>query len=319
VSASLRAVPKHTGPRVSVAQARARIGGAEIAVPASSANLGPGFDTLAVALTLYLRVRISGIDDGSVNGLSFEFAGTRPAENYIERAFRTVAEVEALEFPSLSLDIDSDIPMQAGLGSSAAATVAGLLLYDRLAGPRAGRDLLSTAARLEGHADNVSAALLGGLTMSCVREDGSVLARTSAWPAGISFVAATPAVAVPTVEARRVLPDAFPRNDAVFNLQRALLFMRAVQEGETGLLREALRDRWHQPYRAALVPGLDEALALEHPHLLGVCLSGSGPTVLAFCSGDPAAVAGQLAEIYRRRAMPVDIRTLAAHQPITTP
>jgi homoserine kinase len=92
-----------------------------------------------------------------------------------------------------------------------------------------------------------------------------------------------------------------------------------VQEGETGLLREALRDRWHQPYRAALVPGLDEALALEHPHLLGVCLSGSGPTVLAFCSGDPAAVAGQLAEIYRRRAMPVDIRTLAAHQPITTP
>lgn len=317
MTASLRAVPKHAGPRVSVAQARARIGGAEIAVPASAANLGPGFDTLAVALTLYLRIRISGIDDASVNGLTFEFTGTRPAENYIERAFRAMAGEEGLEFPSLSLDVESDIPMQAGLGSSAAATVAGLLLYDRLAGPLEGRDLLGTAARLEGHADNVSAALLGGLTMSCVDEQGRVIARASRWPESVGFVTATPAVAVPTTDARRVLPDAYPRADAVFNLQRALLFMRAVQDGELGLLREALRDRWHQPYRASLVPGLEEALALQHPDLLGVCLSGSGPTVLAFCRGESGGVAAQLSEIYRRRELSVQVRTLAAHQPVT--
>ena len=317
MTASLRAVPKHAGPRVSVAQARARIGGAEIAAPASAANLGPGFDTLAVALTLYLRVRTSGIDDASVNGLTFAFRGAPPAENYIERAFRTLAAEEALEFPSLSLDVESDIPMQAGLGSSAAATVAGLLLYDRLAGPVDGRDLLSTAARLEGHADNVSAALLGGLTMSCVGDDGRVIARTSPWPSSVGFVTATPAVAVPTTEARRALPDAYPRADAVFNLQRALLFMRAVQGGEPDLLREALRDRWHQPYRASLVPGLEEALALRHPHLLGVCLSGSGPTVLALCSGESRGVAELLSEVYRRRGLPVEIRTLAAHQPVT--
>jgi homoserine kinase len=252
-----------------------------------------------------------------VNGLSFTFAGARPDDNHIERAFRALVAGEGLEFPSLSLDVESDIPMQAGLGSSAAATVAGLLLYDRLAGPSEGRDLLGTAARLEGHADNVAAALLGGLTLSCVREDGRVLARTAPWPSAIGFVAATPAVAVPTSSARRALPDAYPRADAVFNLQRALLFMRAVQDGEVELLHEALKDRWHQPYRARLVPGLDEALALQHPNLLGVCLSGSGPTVLAFCRGETADVAAELSDIYRRRDLSVTIRTLAAHQPVT--
>jgi homoserine kinase len=313
MTSSLRAVPKHAGPRVSVAQARARIGGAQLSVPASAANLGPGFDTLAVALALYLRVRVSEIHDGSVNGLTFEFAGARPPDNYIERAFRWLASEEQLEFPSLSLDVHSDIPMQAGLGSSAAATVAGLLLYDRLAGPREDRDLLSVAARLEGHADNVSAALKGGLTMSCVREDGQVIARTTGWPGTVQFVAATPAIAVPTSEARRVLPDALPRADAVFNLQRALLFMHAVQSGELELLREALGDRWHQPYRAALVPGLEDALALRHPHLLGICLSGSGPTVLALCTGSRDEISALLADVYRRRDIPAEIRVLTAH------
>ena len=314
MTAPLRAVPKHAGPRVSVAQARARIGGAELAVPASAANLGPGFDTLAVALTLYLKVRVSEILDGSINGLTFEFTGPRPADNYVERAFRALADEEALEFPTLSLDVRSDIPMQAGLGSSAAATVAGLLLYDRLAGPRDDRDLLGLAARLEGHADNVSAALRGGLTMSCVLDDGRVIARTCPWPGTVRFVAATPAVAVATSDARRVLPDAIPRQDAVFNLQRALLLMHAIQAGELGLLRESLRDRWHQPFRAALVPGLEEALALEHPHLLGVCLSGSGPTVLALCTGAVDEISALLADVYRRRQLPADIRVLAAHE-----
>lgn len=318
MSASLRAVPRHAGPRVSVTQARARIGGAELSVPASAANLGPGFDTLAVALALYLRVRVTDILDSSVNGLTFQFLGPTPADNHIERAFRSLVAEEGLEFPSLALEVRSEIPMQSGLGSSAAAAVAGLLLYDRLAGPRDERDLLRAATRLEGHADNAAAALRGGLTMACVCDDGHVIARTSPWPESIRFVAATPAVAVPTTEARRVLPDAVPRGDAVFNLQRALLLVRAVQSGELDLLREALRDRWHQPYRAALVPGLQEALAFRHPQLLGTCLSGSGPTVLALCTGAFDEIAAQLADMYRCRELPADVRVLSAHQPGTS-
>ena len=158
----------------------------------------------------------------------------------------------------------------------------------------------------------------GGLTMACVCEDGHVIARTSPWPESIRFVAATPAVAVPTTEARRVLPDAVPRADAVFNLQRALLLVRAIQSGELDLLREALRDRWHQPYRAALVPGLQEALTFRHPQLLGTCLSGSGPTVLALCTGAFDEIAAQLADLYRRRELPADVRVLSAHQPGTS-
>jgi homoserine kinase len=173
--------------------------------------------------------------------------------------------------------------------------------------------LLRTATRLEGHPDNVAAALRGGLTVSCVAEDGHVIARSTPWPEGVHFVTATPDVALATSAARRVLPDSIPRADAVFNLQRALLLLHALQAGELDLLREALRDRWHQPYRARMVPGLDEALALRHPHLLGVCLSGSGPTVLAFCTGAIDDISAMLADVYRRRELTAQIRVLAAH------
>jgi len=123
MSTGLRAVPRHAGPRVSVAQARARIGGCEIAIPASAANLGPGFDAIAVALQLYLRVRVCEVFDGSRNGLDFDLCGTPlTGENYIERAFRAMAEAEQLEFPSLAIEVRTEIPMKGGLGSSAAAT-----------------------------------------------------------------------------------------------------------------------------------------------------------------------------------------------------
>jgi homoserine kinase len=312
----LKAVPRHPGPRVNVAQARARIGGCELAVPASSANMGPGFDTLAVALQLYLRVRVCQVRDDAVNGLDFDLCGSvLTGDNHVERALRAIAADEDLEFPSLALEVRSDIPMQGGLGSSAAATVAGLLLYERLAGPRPGRDLLTLATRLDGHADNVAAALLGGLTTSCVCDDGRVIAHAVPWPESIRFVIASPAASLATPESRRVLPDAVPRADAVFNLQRALLLVRAVEHGEHGYLREALRDRWHQPFRAPLVPAFAEALALEHPHLLGVCLSGSGPSILALCAGATDEIAAALSAIYGRLGVSCTVQTVAAHQP----
>ena len=116
-----------------------------------------------------------------------------------------------------------------------------------------------------------------------------------------------------TPEARRVLPASLSRADAIFNLQRVALLLQALQTNRPALLREALRDKWHQPYRASLVPGLAEALALDHPDLLGVCLSGSGPTVVALAAGETAGVEQALAEIYARLGVPCQMRVLKAH------
>jgi homoserine kinase len=304
--------------RITLAEAKTRLRGWSVAVPASSANLGPGFDTLAVALRLYLRLDVCEILDGPTSGLQFDLCGTRlGGDNFVERSFRTLAADELVEFPSLSLAVRSDIPVQGGLGSSAAATVAGLLLYERLAGPREGRDLLTIATRLDDHADNVAAALLGGLVTTCVSDDGSVIAHAVAWPEGIRFVVASPAVHLATSDSRRVLPDAVARADAVFNLQRALLLVQALQHNEYGHVREALRDRWHQPFRACIVPGFTELLELRHPDLLGVCLSGSGPSVLALCTGAEDAIAASIGAVYDRIGVRCAVRVLSAHQPGT--
>ena len=302
--------------RITLDEAQARVGDCVLNVPASSANLGPGFDTLAVALRLYLRLRVCAVLDGPVNGLQFDLCGTRLAgDNLVERAFRAVAVAERAEFPSLSIEVRSDIPVQGGLGSSAAATVAGLLLYERLAGPREGRDLLRLATELDEHPDNVAAAMLGGLVTTCVLDDGCVIARAVPWPDRIRFVVASPGVQLATSDSRRVLPDAVPRADAVFNLQRALLLVHALEHGAYVHVREALRDRWHQPFRAAIVPGFSELLELRHPDLLGVCLSGSGPSVLALCTGAEDVIAAAIGAVYDRIGVPCVVRTLSAHQP----
>jgi len=300
---------------ISVADARASLMGWDLAVPASTANLGAGFDALALALQMYLRVRVCAVSDTATNGLSFDLCGTPlTGDNYIERAFRAMADRDQATFPSLSLEVRSEIPMRGGLGSSAAATVAGLRLYERLTRRPDLDDLLATATRLDHHADNVSAALLGGLTLSCVTDSGKVIARSVAWPNEVQAVVAMPGVEIATPEARKVLPEAYPLADAVFNLQRALLFVHAIERREYGLLREAMRDRWHQPQRATIIPGLDAALSLEHPHLMGVCLSGSGPAVVALATGGYDEIERLLSGVYDRLGVPCQVRTVAAHQ-----
>lgn len=294
-------------------EARAALEGRQFVVPASIANLGSGFDALAVAVQLYLRVRVVEIGAGDRGTVCSRF-GTVALEgdDYVERSIQTLAAREGVEFPSLGLEIDSDIPMQAGLGSSAAATVAGLRIYDAMVSGVT-RDLIQDGTAFEGHPDNIAAALMGGLATGCVCDDGRVLAGSVPWPMRVRFVAATPEVRVKTSEARRVLPDTISRDDAIFNLQRVALLLQAVQFDRPELLREALRDRWHQPYRASLVPGLAEALALEHPDLVGVCLSGSGPTVVALVAGDSTGVEQVIAGIYQRLDVPCRLRVLRAH------
>lgn len=284
-----------------------------IKVPGSIANLGPGFDTLAVAVRLYLRLSVTVVP--GKNALDFQFLNAKlDGENYIERAFRFLAQQGGGSFPSLSVQVESEIPTKAGLGSSAAATVAGLRLYEAIAGPQPEQGLLNAASALENHPDNVAAALLGGLTISCQLPDRSVFAHRLPWPEELQFIVLTPHLPLPTAASRQVVPEYLSREDAVFNLQRLALLLEALHTRNFSLLREALRDRLHQPFRQKLVPGLEQILALEHPDLLGVCLSGAGPSIMALARKNFEAIETLLAEAFRATGLPCTLRRLQAQQ-----
>ncbi len=288
-----------------------------IRVPASIANLGPGFDTLAVAVQLYLTLRVRLTPGQGV--LRFEFVNQRlDGENYIERAFRFIAERHNFPLPSFDVKVESEIPMKGGLGSSAAATVAGLRLYEDVAGPLDEREMLNAACELEGHPDNIAAALLGGLTVSC-ETPGELRVLRAIWPEPLAFVVVTPEQHLATKASRAVLPDMISRADAIYNVQRVAFLLEALRSSNFTLLREALNDRLHQPYRASMVPGLKEALELRHPSLLGVCLSGAGPSVVALVQENLDAVSALLAEIYIRKSIPFRIQTLKVHPADSAP
>jgi homoserine kinase len=174
--------------------------------------------------------------------------------------------------------------------------------------------LLNAACALEGHPDNVAAALLGGLTISCQMPDRSAFALTLQWPESLSFIVLTPQVPLATAASREALPEHVPREDAVFNLQRVALLLQALQSGNFSLLREALQDRIHQPFRQRLVPGLQRALALEHPDLLGVCLSGAGPSVVAMAERNLGEIQELLESAFRSEGICFTVRRLRAHQ-----
>jgi homoserine kinase len=294
--------------------------GHEIIVSGSISNLGPAFDALSVAVDVYLRVRVDEVGPPREQGDALIIEGQVPAsgENRIATGFnRALARFGDMP-RSARVHVTTNIPMKAGLGSSSAATVAGLKLYEALTMPRDPDVVMEIATEIEGHPDNAAAALLGGLTLSCQREDGHILTSAWAWPADLRFVVATPEAELDTAFARKVLSPEIPRADAIFNLQRALLLVRALETGRYDHLREALRDRWHQPARARYVPGLQEALALDHPSILGVCLSGAGPSIaLITTAARPTEAAAELRRIYGTLGVPCTIRTLSARPPVT--
>ncbi|PSR33455.1 MAG: homoserine kinase [Sulfobacillus benefaciens] len=256
----------------------------QVRVPATSANLGSGLDTLALAVSLFLTIKFEARVQWSME-ITGHGAGTVEAnhENLVWRSADLLyRHVEGRPMPNGHLVIDSEIPLGKGLGSSAAASVAGLVLANQLVGQALTlRELLQFADRLEGHADNAAAALYGGFVMVW-RDHGNSL-QVRRYPAPpLDAILAVPPYPVSTPQARQLLPNMVPRHDAVFNAQRVGLWIHAVTQNDWTVLRDASEDRLHQTYRAPLNPDMD---ALIHQAIASgayaAVLSGSGPTVLA--------------------------------------
>jgi homoserine kinase len=281
----------------------------EVRVPASTANLGAGFDCFGLALNLYLTVRATVLS-GRSNRSTVRSRGAKgssqlarvPEENLIFRAMQHAAEREGFALPPVRLAVHNAIPVAGGLGSSAAAIVAGIALAPAVVGRKISSDsALCLAAELEGHADNVGAALFGGLVVTAMREDGSALAIRKNWPAGVRIVAVTPDLVLETQKARAVLPAGVTRADAVHNLQRAALLCAALEEKRFDLLWDALQDRLHQSCRESLIPGLADILGLPQTSgLLGIALSGSGPSVIALATHHFDEIAQSIAAHFER-------------------
>lgn len=254
--------------------------GISVRVGATTANLGGGFDSLGMALGLYLDVRAERAEKWEIvsDGKPDDFDG-----NLICRAMRRVFDRTAAVPPPHRLISNSEIPRASGLGSSAACIVAGVTLGNALIGNKLSeREVIDLCVELDGHPDNVLPAILGGVTAGYIDDGGNVDYLRAEVPYGLFCAVATPDFPLPTEKARKVLPDMYSRADCVYSLSRASVVFGAIALGRFDMLRAA-GDRLHQPYRIPLIKGYDDVThALRTAGALGVCLSGAGPSVIGF-------------------------------------
>ena len=256
-----------------------------VRVPATSANLGPGFDCLGLALDLYARFDFELLPRGlEITGCREEESGE---DNLVYRAYIHTLTSFGLDDLGLRLRIDSDIPLSRGLGSSAACVAGGILGAAALHGLKlSNEETLKLAAELEGHPDNAAPAIYGGLRVSLM-EDGRALSLPCAVHPGLRFLALVPDFELRTADARAALPQSVPLKDAVYNLSHTAFLLKALEGGDPDLIRLAMRDRLHQDARFKLIPGaaaLKERM--EESGAAACCLSGAGPTMLCLYTGD---------------------------------
>jgi homoserine kinase len=256
----------------------------QVRIPASSANLGPGFDALGLALAIYLTCQFERAGQLSIRASGRDAARISTGDdNLIWQTALAVAKDVGGTLPPIALQIENDIPIGKGLGSSAAALTAGVVIADYLLGLHwKAHRILNEAAQIEGHPDNVAACVLGSIVAAAIDAGGVARAVRLELPASYGVAVVVPDFAVPTAQARAVLPDCYSREDTLFNVQRSALLTAALATGTTTAFPAAFEDRLHQPYRYSLVPGLEEMVRLRAPGLLGCALSGAGPSILVF-------------------------------------
>ncbi len=258
--------------------------GLRLSLPATSANLGPGFDAAGLALSMRLTVEAS-----VAAGFQIEATGRDAAlcgameHNLILDTYRDVLTRARVEVLPLHLRLHNEIPLGMGCGSSAAALLAGVALADHFGGLKMGdAGIVAEASRIEGHPDNVTACWYGGFTVSAEAGD-AVEAATFAGDPGWEMLLVVQPTSLATKKARALLPESYSKADAIFNVQRASLLVAAFAQGRLELLATAMQDRMHQPYRAEACPLLEKLLPLmSEPEIAGVALSGAGPSVLVF-------------------------------------
>ncbi|WP_409341637.1 homoserine kinase [Paenibacillus sp. MBLB4367] len=259
-----------------------------VKVPASTANLGPGFDCLGMALELYAWIEMSAAEQ-TVIRLHGENVKGVPTDksNLVYEVAQLVFREAGVSIPELDIAMQSEIPLTRGLGSSASAIVGALVAANALAGNPLSKDkLLQMATSLENHPDNVGASLFGGLVVA--KWDGTRADLIRLEPdKRLEVLVAIPEFQLLTEKARHVLPKEVPMKDAVYNLSHSSLLVAALSTGRLDMIRHAMKDALHQPYRSGLIPGMGQILreAVDHG-ALGIALSGAGPTLLALVDAE---------------------------------
>ena len=302
-----------------------------VKVPATSANIGPGFDCLGLALPIYntitieetvlpgtgIEINIMSEDEDAIDEMSFDDI-PKDENNIVYKAVEMLYNSIGQEPSELKINIQSQIPITRGLGSSAAVVVGGLLAANKLLGSPADETaLLSIATEVEGHPDNVAPAILGGFVMASQEDDGSIVYRKLPWPQEWDITVCIPDFELSTNIARSVLPQTVPMQDAIYNAKHLAMLVQAVSTKDEKLMKIALQDKLHQPYREKLVPGMKEIMdAFKHEDgVLGCVLSGAGPSMLVISyKYDLDKIKSIVKEIWEPQSIKVDIRTLKVEE-----
>ncbi|MGG1555745.1 homoserine kinase [Paenibacillus ferrarius] len=259
-----------------------------VKVPASTANLGPGFDSLGMALNLYAWIDMAVADRTTVELIGDQMNGIpTDKSNLIYKVAQMVFAEAGVSIPELSISMYSEIPLTRGLGSSASAIVGALAAANALIGSRFSTyELFQMASRLEKHPDNVGASLYGGIVVAFWDDERAESIRLEP-DSRLDVLVAIPEFQLSTEKARGVMPTQVAMKDAVYNLSHSSLLVAALATGNLGMIRHAMKDRLHQPYRASLIPGMQTLLdESENYGALGVALSGAGPTMLALVDAE---------------------------------
>lgn len=297
-----------------------------VKVPATTANIGPGFDCLGMALPIYNTITIeetvlpgTGIEINIISEtddddeLAIEHI-PKDENNIIYKAVEMLYNSIGQSPSELRINIKSQIPIAKGLGSSASIIVGGLLAANELLNrPADEAALLSIATEVEGHPDNVTPAIIGGLVLSSQEEDGSIVYSKLPWPEDWHITLCIPDYELATDISRSVLPKEIPMKDATFNLRRSAMFIDAIYKKDAELMKLALQDKLHQPYRTKLVPGLQDIMDnLKHEeNVIGCVLSGAGPAIMVVSQrNNLEKIRSIVSETWANYNVRTDIRTL---------